>query len=97
MGALLAVPAAANAVSGVSSAGVRDCNKWVYYPNIKISSARNMSCAAARRDIRRYRGAIRYRFRTPGGFTCTRVSSMALGGQWRCVRASRAYRFEFGD
>lgn len=85
------------ALTGSSAAAVRDCNAWAHYPNVKITSARNMSCGAAKFDMRRYRGSISYRFRTPAGFTCRRVSGGALGGQWRCVRGSRAYRFDFGD
>lgn len=82
---------------GVAGAAVVNCDAWVSYPNIKISSARNLTCQAARREQRRYRGSIGFRFTTPGGFTCVRASGAPLGGQWRCVRGSRAYRFEFGD
>ncbi|HSD79992.1 MAG TPA: hypothetical protein VLB47_05000 [Solirubrobacteraceae bacterium] len=79
------------------AAAVVSCHRSAYYPNVLISSARNMSCGAAARDMRRYRRPISRAFRTPGGFRCRRVSGMALGGQWRCVRGVRAYRFEFGD
>lgn len=89
--------AALGAVPAPAPAAVRDCHAWAHYPNVLISSARNMTCGAARFDMRRYRGSIRYRFRTPGGFTCTRVSGMKLSGQWRCVKGTRAYRFDFGD
>ena len=65
--------------------------------NVEISSARNMTCRQAARDLRRHRGSIATRFRTPGGFACRRVSGSSLGGQWRCVSSTRAYRFEFGD
>jgi hypothetical protein len=65
--------------------------------NLLISSARNMSCRKAKRELRRYRGSIARRFRTPGGFRCHRVSGNRLAGQWRCVRSSRAFRFEFSD
>ena len=78
-------------------AQVVDCNVYASFPNIKISSARNLSCRAAARDMRSYRGNIHRRFRTPGGFVCERVSGGRLGGQWRCVRDTAAYRFEFGD
>ena len=54
--------------------------------NLHISSARNMFCRTARRDLRRHRAPIGFRFRTPGGFSCKRVSGNALGGQWRCVK-----------
>jgi hypothetical protein len=78
------------------AARVVDCHARVDF-NLTISSARNMRCRAARRDMRRYRGSIARRFRTPGGFRCRRVSGSRLGGQWRCVRGRRAYRFDFGD
>ncbi len=85
-------------VPGASSAAVVDCRRYVGDEiNILISSARNMSCRAADRDMERYRGSISRRFTTPGGFTCARVSGSAYGGQWRCIRRGRAYRFEFGD
>jgi hypothetical protein len=86
---LLLVPAEA-------PARVRDCHTHADF-NLLISSARNMRCKTARRDLRRHHGSISFRFRTPGGFTCTRVSGSALGGQWRCVKQRKAYRFEFGD
>jgi hypothetical protein len=76
---------------------VRDCHVFVHYPNMVISSARNMTCRAAAQEMRRYRGSIHRRFRTPGGFLCGRVSGGRLGGQWRCVKGGRAFRFEFGD
>ena len=98
----IAVATAVLAVAGAAApaeapAAVRDCNTFAHYPNTKISSARNMTCRAARRDLKRYRGPIKRRFRTPGGFRCTRVSGGELGGQWRCMNGGRAYRFEFGD
>ncbi len=51
----------------------------------------------ARRDLRRHHDSISFRFRTPGGFRCKRVSGNALAGQWRCVKQRNAYRFEFSD
>jgi hypothetical protein len=86
---LLLVPAEA-------PAKVRDCHTHADF-NLLISSARNMRCKTARRDLRRHHGSISFRFRTPGGFTCTRVSGTALAGQWRCVKQRKAYRFEFSD
>ena len=56
-----------------------------------------MRCKTARRDLRRHVGSISFRFRTPGGFRCKRVSGNALAGQWRCVKQRKAYRFEFSD
>lgn len=80
-----------------SQAGVVDCHVYASYPNVLISSARNMTCKEAAREMRRYKGSISRTFSTPGGFRCTRVSGGELGGQWRCVRQSQAFRFEFGD
>ena len=62
-----------------------------------ISSARDMSCQRASREMRAYKGQISRRFSTPAGFTCTRVSGGPLGGQWRCVHRNKAFRFEFRD
>ena len=95
--ALAIVPSAATAASA-QAAAVVDCRNYVHDEvNIVISSARNMTCRAAERDMERYRGPIRRRFRTPGGFRCVRVSGGPYGGQWRCVKRARAYRFDFGD
>lgn len=77
-------------------ARLRSCHTRADF-NLLISSARNMFCSTARRDLRSYHGSISFRFRTPGGFTCTRVSGNALAGQWRCVKGRKAYRFEFSD
>jgi hypothetical protein len=93
---MLATVIAALVISA-APADVVDCNSWASYPNIKISSARNMTCRAAVLEMRRYRGQIFRRFRTPAGFTCSRVSGGQFGGQWRCVRVNRAFRFDFGD
>jgi hypothetical protein len=65
--------------------------------NVQVSSARNMKCKTARKDIRSYHGSIKKHFTTPGGFRCHRVSGNRLAGQWRCVKGRRAYRFDFAD
>ncbi len=57
----------------------------------------NMTCQAAKRDMKRHKKGISRTFRTPGGFRCRRVSGGELGGRWRCVKGAKAYRFEFGD
>ena len=80
----------------LASAAVVSCHAHADF-NLLVTSARNMTCAAAARELRRYRGSIAFRFRTPGGFGCYRVSGSRLGGQWRCVRGRQAFRFEFGD
>jgi hypothetical protein len=97
--ALLVVPGAgaADTPARAIAAEVHDCHIWASYPNVLISSARNLRCRDAAREMRRYDGPIKRRFTTPRGFHCYRVSGGALGGQWRCVRRQRAFRFEFGD
>jgi hypothetical protein len=65
--------------------------------NLLVTSARNMRCRTAARELRRHKGPIARRFRTPGGFACHRVSGSRLAGQWRCVRGVRAFRFDFSD
>jgi hypothetical protein len=92
-----ALPTAASAYAAGSAVGVRDCHTWASYPNVLISSVRNMGCKRAARDMRRYQGPIYTKFKTPGGFRCKRVSGVPEGGQWRCVKNHKAYRFEFGD
>ena len=82
--------------ANVASARVIDCNVTASETQV-ISSARNMTCRAASRDLRRYRGHITSSFHTPGGFRCRQVSGQRLYGQWRCVNGSRAYRFDFLD
>lgn len=88
--------ASASTIEATASA-VRDCHTWAYFPNVLISSARNMSCSKARTVMRRHRGGISRTFWTPGGFYCYQVSGVSYGGQWRCTQGRRAFRFEFGD
>ena len=95
-GAAQPASASASTVEAGASA-VRDCHTWAYYPNVLISSARNMSCRKAMKVFRRYGGSIYRTFWTPGGFHCYRVSGGTYGGQWRCTQGHRALRFEFGD
>lgn len=79
------------------ASGVRDCHTYAFYSSVLISSARNMSCSEARQEMRRYRAPIYRTFTTPGGFSCYRVSGGKYGGQWRCVKGSKAWRFEFSE
>ena len=96
LAAALAVCSALPAVAAPAAADVVDCDRSVG-PLRVISSARNMTCAQAARDLRRYRGTTKRRFRTPGGFRCVRVSGVPVAGQWRCTRGAKAYRFDFVD
>jgi hypothetical protein len=77
-------------------ASVVDCAVYADYPNTKVTSARNMTCGQAANLMKSYRGNISRRF-TVRAFTCTQQRGGQFGGQWRCVRASRAFRFEFRD
>jgi hypothetical protein len=87
---LALIPAAA------AQAKVVDCSTYADFPNTKISSARGMTCAAAVKIMKSYRGEISPTF-TVQKFRCTQVSGSQFGGQWRCVRGARAFRFEFKD
>ena len=93
---VLAFATLLGAMAPPAPARLRECAAKVDF-NVEISSASNMRCETARRDLRRHHGPIARRFRTPGGFRCARVSGSALGGQWRCTRGRKAYRFEFAD
>jgi len=94
---VLAVAAALLLPAGAAQAKVVDCNVYSDFPNLKISSARGLTCAAAVKVMKAYKGDISYRFKVPQGFTCTRVSGGQFGGQWRCVNRAKAFRFEFAD
>jgi hypothetical protein len=87
---LALVPAA------TAQAKVVDCSTYADYPNIKISSARGMTCAASVKVMKSYRGDISRTFKVQA-FTCGQVSGSQFGGQWRCVNGARAFRFEFKD
>jgi hypothetical protein len=82
--------------TAAAQAKVVDCSTYADYPNIKISSARGMSCTSAVRVMKSNRGDISKTFKVQG-FTCTQVSGSQFGGQWRCVKGARAFRFEFKD
>ena len=87
--AVLALPASAHA-------SLHTCN--VQATNTAtISSSRGMTCARAAKEMKNYRGNISKTFTTPGGFACGRVSGGQFGGQWRCVKGQKAFRFEFAD
>src|SRR3954451_243073 len=94
--AALAVALALVAVPTVAEASLHDCDLQATN-TATISSSRDMSCATAAREMKRYRGNISTTFKTPGGFSCTRVSGGELSGQWRCVTGHKAFRFEFAD
>jgi hypothetical protein len=87
---LALVPASA------AQAKVVDCSTYSDFPNTRISSARGMTCAAAVKVMKSYKGEISKTF-TVQSFRCGQVSGSQYGGQWRCVRGARAFRFEFKD
>ena len=87
-------PSAGATVAG--GAVVRQCNHKVDF-NLKIVSARNMGCRAARRVMRRHRGSIARHFDAPNGFRCNLVEGRPISGIWRCTKERKAFRFAFGD
>ena len=100
--------AAAAASVPPAGAAVRDCNVYVQVPNralahAGVTSARNMSCAAARRAIRRYGrrqitaayGDAGRRFGL-GPWSCTVYLHDYELWKARCVRGSRAFRVDYG-
>jgi hypothetical protein len=93
VGALVAI---AFPASSAGSAIVRDCNHKVDF-NLKITSARNMRCRAARRVMRRHDSSIARHFNAPNGFRCDLVEGRLISGIWRCTRGVKAFRFAFGD
>jgi hypothetical protein len=82
--------------SGVASGRATTCHAHADF-NVEVTSATHITCRAAASDIRAYKGSIKARFRTPGGFTCRRVAGERLEGRWRCTKGAKAYRFEFSD
>ena len=88
--------ALALAAATPASARVIGCHAAADF-NLIITSARNMSCGAAKFDMRRYRGSIKKSFTTPKGFACHRIAGGRLAGTWRCTKGARAYRFDFSD
>ena len=90
--ALASLPAGAGARPDV----VRTCNHKLDF-NLKITSARNMRCRAARRVMRRHRKSIAPHFNAPNGFHCDLVRGSGSAASWRCTRGGKAFRFLFGD
>jgi hypothetical protein len=95
----LFLPLAAAAVlffPATASASLHDCDLKATN-TATISSARDMSCETGASEMKRYRGEISKTFKTPGGFACSQTSGGQFGGQWRCVKGHKAFRFEFAD
>ena len=91
-----------------AEAAVKDCSVYVEVANrtlahAGVTSVRNMSCRAARRAIRRYGrrqknaayGETGARFRL-GPWACTVYLHNYELWKARCVRASRAFRVDYG-
>ena len=94
--AIAALTALALPATSAGSAIVRDCNHAVDF-NLKITSARNMRCRAARRVMRRNDKPIAINFAAPNGFRCKLAERGPLSGTWRCTRGVKAFRFDFAD
>lgn len=92
-----ALLASAVALPATASAAVVTCSTYSDYPNVRISSARGMTCSAARDVMKAYRGDYAKTFKAPRGFSCRRVSGVPEAGQWRCTRKAQAFRFDFKD
>jgi hypothetical protein len=93
---LIVVAALLLAPTATAHASLHDCDLEATN-TATISSARDMSCETAAKEMKAYRGNISRTFKTPGGFACARVSGGPLAGQWRCVKGHKAFRFEFTD
>jgi hypothetical protein len=89
----LAWPARAFTAPRAPAARVVSCrNTHLVYGLIFVTSARNMSCAAAVREQRTTEhGSLR---RTKHGFRCGPLDRNR--DHWRCARGSQAYRWEYG-
>jgi hypothetical protein len=96
IGALVAcaLPATATAAAPTT---VIDCHTYSDFPNTLISSARGMTCKAAVTVMKAYQGNISRTFKAPQGFTCRQAGGGQYGGQWRCTKGAKAFRFEFKD
>jgi ABC-type molybdate transport system substrate-binding protein len=96
LGAVAAATVLALVPAGAAQAKVVDCSVYAKAPNTKITSARGMTCADAASVMKAYRGQIGRTF-VAQHFRCTQVSGSQFGGQWRCVRGAKAFRFDFKD
>jgi hypothetical protein len=65
--------------------------------NVAISSAKNLSCAKAKKEMDRYTGSISKNFSTPGNFKCKRKSGSKLSGTWKCTKGDKSFKFVFSD
>jgi hypothetical protein len=86
---------AAPAAPAARVSAVADCSVWVWEGYARVTSARNVRCGLAARDLSHYGGRVRSRFTTPGGYTCRVTVMGASGGEWRCTSGARAYRFDY--
>ena len=93
---ILAVLAALFLMASSAQARVRGCRVLVEETQL-VTSARNMSCASAARDLRLTGYKAERSYRSHGGFHCRRLSGTDLSNTVRCERGVRAYRYAFGD
>jgi hypothetical protein len=97
--AVIALAAGGVAAGTAAEAKTRNCHVRPVNDTTAILSAKNMSCQAARRALRRYKGPYTKHFTTPGGFKCSRTysSSGGLVQGWRCKKGRKSFRVGFGD
>lgn len=88
----VALASAGPASARHGAVAARSCNKPV--ANLKVYVATGMTCAQAARDLGRSLSVCcQARFRSRGGFFCTATT----GGDGRCVKGRRAYRFDISE
>lgn len=80
----------------VPTGSVVQCKTQVYKNGpVYVTSVRNLTCEAARREQRRYKWTGESTsFRTPGGYRCTPSGRGVVGYQIRCTQGVRVYRIE---
>jgi hypothetical protein len=95
--AVVALAAVTPAAAGGRTTAVTGCHispAGREHGRVVVTSARNMTCRAAARDLGTVR-VIRATFRTRSHFRCARLAgSMTMTNQWRCARGAKAYRFD---
>ena len=96
--AAVAATASAPAAPVAAPSSVAQCHTLVYKSGpVFVTSARNLTCLAAKREQARYKWTGKNTFRTPGGYSCKPSGRGAIGYQIRCAKGTKAYRIEFAD
>jgi hypothetical protein len=87
-----AFPAGGASMERAHGAGVVTCTHGFAYGLIFVTSARNMSCAAAVREEKTTDGhSLRH---TKHGFSCHPLDANQM--RWRCTNGSKAFRWSYG-